>query len=139
MEISFNELEKLIGKGEAPNEILYKGIVFKYHLANSSKEERLIDIKKYGMWNNGGYYSDNVNGCEFLLDYIEENDYQKANITVLKDSKKSEKEQLKELNDKIDKAIEYTERFTNGKTSRIDTFENVELVLETILQILKGE
>jgi hypothetical protein len=40
---------------------------------------------------------------------------------------------------KIDKAIEYTERFTNGKTSRIDTFENVELVLETILQILKGE
>ena len=40
---------------------------------------------------------------------------------------------------RIDKATEYTKRFTNGKTSRIDTFENVELVLETILQILKGE
>lgn len=130
MEISFNELEKLIGKGEAPNEILYKGIVFKYHLANSSKEERLIDIKKYGMWNNGGYYSDNVNGCEFLLDYIEENDYQKANITVLKDSKKSEKEQLKELNDKIDKVINYINELKSNSDERH---------LDKIVNILKGE
>lgn len=130
MEISFNELEKLIGKGEAPNEILYKGIVFKYHLANSSKEERLIDIKKYGMWNNGGYYSDNVNSCEFLLDYIEENDYQKANIAVLKDSKKSEKEQLKELNDKIDKVINYINELKSNSDERH---------LDKIANILKGE
>lgn len=44
-----------------------------------------------------------------------------------------------EKQQRIDKATEYTERLTNGKTSRIDTWENVELVLETILQILKGE
>lgn len=40
---------------------------------------------------------------------------------------------------RIDKAIEYTKQFTNGKTSSIDEWKNVELVLETILEILKGE
>lgn len=43
-----------------------------------------------------------------------------------------------ELSKRIDKAIEYTKRFTNGKTSSIDEWENVELVLENILKILKG-
>lgn len=43
------------------------------------------------------------------------------------------------LQDRIDKTIEYTKRFVNGKYSRIDTFENVEVVLQTILQLLKGE
>lgn len=38
-----------------------------------------------------------------------------------------------------EKAIEYTKRFINGKTSRIDEFKNVELVLETIVQLLQGE
>lgn len=40
---------------------------------------------------------------------------------------------------RINKAIEYTKQFTNGKTSSIDEWENVELVLETIIDILKGE
>jgi regulator of replication initiation timing len=43
------------------------------------------------------------------------------------------------LNNIIDKAIEYTKQFTNGKTSSIDEWKNVELVLENILEILKGE
>lgn len=46
---------------------------------------------------------------------------------------------IKELQDRIDKAIEYTKQFTNGKTSSIDEWKNVELVLENILEILKGE
>lgn len=44
----------------------------------------------------------------------------------------------KELQDRIDKAIVYTKQFTNGKTTSIDEWKNVELVLENILGILKG-
>lgn len=44
-----------------------------------------------------------------------------------------------ELQERIDKAIEYTKRFINGKTSRIDEWKNVELVLENIVNILEGK
>lgn len=45
----------------------------------------------------------------------------------------------KQLKAKIDKAIDYTRGFINGKTSRIDEWKNVELVLETIVEILGDE
>lgn len=48
-------------------------------------------------------------------------------------------DELERYKNIIDKTVEYVERLTNGKTSRIDTWENVEFVLETILSILKGE
>ena len=38
--------------------------------------------------------------------------------------------------EKIDKALNYTKGFINGETSRIDEWKNVELVLETIVEIL---
>lgn len=44
-----------------------------------------------------------------------------------------------ELKDRINKAIEFTNQFINFKTSRIDEWENVELVLETIVSLLKGD
>lgn len=52
---------------------------------------------------------------------------------------KEQQQELERYKNIIDKTVEYVERLTNGKTSRIDTWENVEFVLETILSILKGE
>lgn len=45
---------------------------------------------------------------------------------------------LESAENRIDKAIVYTKQFTNGKTTSIDEWKNVELVLENILGILKG-
>ena len=66
------------------------------------------------------------------------NDADNKNLELIVEINKQE-EELERYKNIVDKAIEYTKRLTNGKTSRIDTFENVELVLETILSILKGE
>lgn len=80
--MSFKELTNKMKKGEAPNIISYKGIVFKYQGRYATKEERLKDIDNYGLWNNGGYCSDYG---DFLLDYITENNFKKADITELPD------------------------------------------------------
>ena len=69
--IKYDQLIKLMEKGEAPNKILYKGITFNYLLTFADKKTRLEDIKKYGIWNNGAYMSENT---DFLSDYIEEDD-----------------------------------------------------------------
>ena len=48
-------------------------------------------------------------------------------------------EKIKELQNIINKTIEYTNQFINFKTSRIDEWGNVELVLETIVSLLIGD
>lgn len=63
---------------------------------------------------------------------------------IIEKDKKTKEIKIKALKQKdyksrIDKAIEYTKQFVNGKTSRIDEWKNVELVLETILNILQGK
>lgn len=71
-----------------------------------------------------------------ILDYI-------TNLQEENEELKTENEKLTQLwlnsQEKRRKAIEYTKQFVNGKTSRIDEWENVELVLETIVQLLQGE
>lgn len=82
-EICFKELEELMEKGEAPDYINYKGIVYEYQLKHCSKEERIEDIKKYGLWNNGGYVSNSKMGdVEFLLDNISQSNF-KSKITIM--------------------------------------------------------
>lgn len=87
--MSFKELTNKMKKGEAPNIISYKGIVFKYQGRYAAKEERLKDIDNYGLWNNGGYCSDYG---DFLLDYITENNFKKADITELPDIELEDKD-----------------------------------------------
>lgn len=100
--MSFKELVKLMEKGEAPNKIMHKGIIYNYVGADSTKEERLEDIKANGLWNNGGYYSNNN---DFLLDNLEPNDYNNSEIMVLESQAKEDK--VDELRDKLERAKRY--------------------------------
>ena len=73
---------------------------------------------------------------DLLLDYItnlqEERNMYKDSFEIMSKNYFEEKS-------RNEKAIEYTKQFINGKTSRIDEWKNVELVLETIVQLLQGE
>lgn len=70
-------------------------------------------------------------GCRITYDNLDKN----VSFIVREDTQPS----YEELQNRIDKAIEYTNKFINFKTSRIDEWENVELVLETIVNILQGK
>lgn len=82
-EICFKELVELMEKGEAPDYIDHKGIIYEYQLKHCNKKERIEDIKKYGLWNNGGYVSNGIMGnVYFLLDNISQSNY-KTKITIV--------------------------------------------------------
>ena len=109
-------------------------------------KEIIKEWKQFLSWcyeNNDKTIEIHRDNAEKIIDYItnlqEENKEQKKQLESLIVQLELYKDNKEYLNNKIDKAIEYTERFTNGKYSRIDTFENVEVVLQTILQILKGK
>lgn len=70
-EISYRKLLKLMKKGKAPNTIIYNGQIYDYCLANSARSERLEDIRKYGLWNNGGYVGESIYGSEYLQHCID--------------------------------------------------------------------
>lgn len=104
-EISFTQLCDLIKKGLAPNRIEYKFIKYDYQLKDLSKEERIKDIEKYGMWNNGGYVGYDMSGnVQFLLDNLSESNF-KAKILVLNDKQDNSVNKLVQIRNDLDKVI----------------------------------
>lgn len=70
--ISLNKLIDLMKKGKAPSKIVFNGKEFEYVMKDFPINVRLKDIKKYGIWNNGGYIAENKFGMwDYFFDELD--------------------------------------------------------------------
>ena len=126
--MKFNELVELMKKCKAPNQIMHKGIIYNFVGSCTPNE-----IKEYGLWNNGGYCSENN---DFLLDNLDFNNYNSSEIIVLENYKKENKkiEKLK-LNYE---PIKHTE-FPLFKEEILTYCDNLQYKTNEIIEVINNE